>query len=148
MGTFSKALSSSGAYVACNELMKEYLVNNSKGLIYSTALSSFCIGVAMHNWNLLKTLNEIRRRVIGLADHFRKKICELGYQVNGADTNILPIVFNGVDAMLETNVKLSRNGIITSAIRPPTSPTPRIRFAINAMHAEEDLNRVIEVLKQ
>jgi 8-amino-7-oxononanoate synthase len=128
--------------------MKEYLVNKSKGLIYSTALSSFCVGVAMRNWSLLPTLDEVRRRILGLADDLRQKIRGLGYQAKGDGSNITPIIFDSIDAMLEMNVKLSRNGIAASAIRPPTSPTPRIRLAINATHVEEDINRVVEVLKQ
>ncbi|MDR0678297.1 MAG: pyridoxal phosphate-dependent aminotransferase family protein [Holosporaceae bacterium] len=148
MGTFSKALSSSGAYIACSELIKAYLINNSKGLIYSTALSSFCVGVAMYNWNLLPTLDETRRRIIELTDNFRRKIGELGYKVKGAGTNIVPIIFDSIALMLKTNIELLKNGITASAIRPPTSPTPRIRFAVNTTHSEEDLNRVIDALKQ
>ncbi|MDR1983177.1 MAG: 8-amino-7-oxononanoate synthase [Holosporaceae bacterium] len=148
MGTFGKALSSSGAYVACSELMKKYLINRSKGFIYSTALSPFCMGVAMHNWNLLKTFKETRGRIIEFANNFRHNIGGLGYKAGGADTNIVPIIFDNINAMLDLNIKLLKNRILASAVRPPASPTSRIRFAVNATHSEENLNRVIEVLKK
>ncbi|MDR1057541.1 MAG: aminotransferase class I/II-fold pyridoxal phosphate-dependent enzyme [Coxiellaceae bacterium] len=138
MGTFSKALSSSGAYVVCNKLMREYLVQKCKGFIYSTALSPFCIGVAQYNWNLLKTMTNTRMRLLLLAQKF----------VEYSGTNIISVVFRCVDEMFYVHNKLLEHKIVTSAIRPPTSPTPRIRFAINATHTEEDVLRLLEVLKK
>jgi 8-amino-7-oxononanoate synthase len=147
MGTFSKALSSSGAYVAGRQLTKEYLINKSRGFIYSTALSPFCIGTAMYNWNLLRTLGETRRRIIEFSDNFRRDIFELGYKTTGSGTNIVSIVFDDVDEMFRVNEKLLENGVSASAVRPPSSPTPRIRFAVTAAHTKEDLNFVMELLK-
>ncbi|MDR2107283.1 MAG: aminotransferase class I/II-fold pyridoxal phosphate-dependent enzyme [Holosporaceae bacterium] len=148
MGTFSKALSSSGAYVACSELMKNYLINKCKGFVYSTALSPFCIGIAARNWSLLKTLEETRRRILKLSEIFRREAIAAGHRVPGAGTNIIPIVFNDIDEMSATDLKLKKHGITASPVRPPTSPTPRIRFAVNATHGEEDIYRTLEILKK
>jgi 8-amino-7-oxononanoate synthase len=147
MGTFSKALASSGAYIACSRLLKDYLIQKSKGFIYSTALSPFCIGAAQYNWRLTKTLENERRRVLELAGVLREKISDLGYNTIGAETNIIPIIFEKMNDALSVNQKLAERGIIASAIRPPTSPTPRIRLAVTAAHSESDLERLLEALK-
>jgi 8-amino-7-oxononanoate synthase len=146
MGTFSKALSSSGAYVASNRLLKEYLINKSKGFIYSTALSPFCMGVAMRNWNLVRTLSETRRRLMKLSEELRRGVRELGYKISGFDTNIISIIFEDVDIMYEVHEKLLQLGALTSLIRPPTSPTARIRLAVNATHTKKDLDVIMEGL--
>ncbi|NJO91742.1 MAG: aminotransferase class I/II-fold pyridoxal phosphate-dependent enzyme, partial [Chloroflexia bacterium] len=38
VGTFGKALASVGAYVVCDDIFRQYLVNHSRTLIYTTAL--------------------------------------------------------------------------------------------------------------
>ncbi|MDR0406466.1 MAG: aminotransferase class I/II-fold pyridoxal phosphate-dependent enzyme [Holosporales bacterium] len=147
MGTFSKALASFGAYIACSQLIKEYLIQKSKGLIYSTALAPFCIGVSMHNWTYLKKLAKTRQHIMELSDTLRKKISQLRYPIIGGNTNIIPIAFEDIKDMTDVHNKLLKNGIKSSFIRRPTSPSPRIRFAINATHTAENVESVLDILQ-
>lgn len=146
MGTFSKALASVGAYVACSKLFKEYLIQVSKGFIYSTALPPFCIGVAKYNWEILPNLDKNRKNIFALADYLRSKITQMRYKCAGSGTNIVPIIFDSIEKMVNVHKKLLDKKIITSAVRPPTSPTPRIRIAINAAHTHEDIELLLKTL--
>jgi 8-amino-7-oxononanoate synthase len=120
--------------------VKEYLIQKCKGLIYSTALSPFCIGVAMYNWNLIKKkLSDTRQRILALSNDFREKLRENGYSITGSGTNIVSVIFPNIAEMFENHRKLLANNVIASAIRRPTSPSPRIRFAINALHNATDI---------
>ena len=145
MGTFSKALASCGAYIALPKIIKEYLIQFSKEFIYSTAISPFCIGVARHNWAILPTLNSTRKEIIQKSDYLRKKLNISTDYFN--QTNIIPIIFNSTEQMLSCHKKLLDCSIITSAIRKPTAPTPRLRIAINADISYSDIDKLLEQLQ-
>lgn len=147
MGTFSKSLASSGAYITCANLFKEYLIQVSKGFIYSTAMLPFCIGVAQYNWNFIPELEEVRKNILDLADYLREELLAAGLEYSGKGTNIVPIVFDSIDEMLDVHRSLLEAKIVTSAVRRPTSPTPRLRIAINAQHSREDVKNLLEVIK-
>lgn len=146
MGTFSKALASNGAYVACSKLLKQYLIQVSKGFIYSTALSPFCIGVAKYNWELLPKLHKVREDILIKADYLRKRLVNKGYKYLGSGTNIIPVLFNSTQEMLTAHQKLLDKGIMTSAIRRPTSNTPRLRLALTAAHSYDDIDMFLKYL--
>lgn len=143
MGTFSKALGSSGAYIACSKLIKTFLIQKCKSFIYSTALSPFCIGAASKSWDLVKSFGEIRKKIFKNADYFRQSLNMKKFQ-----TNIVPVFFENAKEMLRTKEKLLKNGIIVSGIRRPTSPTPRLRIAINASHSHQNLEKLINELNK
>ncbi|MBI5756103.1 MAG: pyridoxal phosphate-dependent aminotransferase family protein [Nitrospirae bacterium] len=54
MGTYSKALGSFGAYIACNRTVKEYLINNARSFIYTTALPPSVIAASIAAIKLLQ----------------------------------------------------------------------------------------------
>ena len=147
MGTFSKSLASTGAYITCDDLFKKYLIQVSKGFIYSTALLPFCIGVAQYNWNLIPELGEVRKRIMDLSDYLRDGLKAAGLEYSGKGTNLIPIIFNSIDEMQEMHKSLLEANIITSAVRRPTSPTPRIKIAVNANHSRQDIDNLLEVMK-
>ncbi len=147
MGTFSKALASNGAYVTCSNIIKQYLVQKSKGLIYSTALSPFNIGVALHNWKSLPGLNKRRQYILALAEYLRQEVTKIGLHTTSVCTNIVPILFDNVKDMWGIYDSLNKAGIRVAAIRPPTSPTARIRLAINSTHNTSDINKLLHLLK-
>ena len=141
MGTFSKAIGSSGAYVACSSLIKDFLINKCKSFIYSTAISPFCIGAAQKAWSMLPSLEDLRRNIMRQANRVRSLLNGCG-----CETNIVPILFKTTEEMIENKQLLQDNGIIVSGIRPPTSPTPRLRIAINATHSDADIEKLLGIL--
>jgi 8-amino-7-oxononanoate synthase len=146
MGTFSKALGNSGAYIACPTLIKEFLINRAAGFIYSTAPSPMIIGGILKAWQLLPTLDPVRHRIHNLADYIRRHISNL--DVMGSKTNIIPIIIGDPVKTLDLKDRLSNNSINVSAIRSPTVPkgTDRLRIAINAQHTQNDIDHLIESL--
>lgn len=146
IGTFSKAFGAFGAYIACSKTLKEYLVNKCSGLIYATALPPALLGSIDAALDLIPTMNEERKHLQSIANTFRNKI---DFDCGESQTQIVPIMVGDSGDALNLSNELKDNGIWATAIRPPTVPqnTARIRFAFSSAHTEEDLERLVSILK-
>jgi 8-amino-7-oxononanoate synthase len=142
MGTFSKAIGGAGAYIACPNIIKEYMLQRCGNFIYSTAPSPFCVGAAMHSWGLIGSMDETRRSIMELASTLRTRLQALGFKVKGDGTNIVPVLFNNAKDMMAAKERCLESEIVVAGIGKPTSPTPRIRIAINASHGLGDVEKV------
>ena len=148
MGTFSKALGSMGAYVASGKTIIDYLIQKSKSFIYSTALSPFCVGAAACAWRLIKGMSGVREALLDRSRLLRERLRTGGYNVLGDKTNIIPIAFSTIQEAKAVKEKLMRQKMIVSLIRKPTSPTPRIRLALNAGHTDEHIHLLLRALSE
>ena len=149
MGTFSKALGCSGGYVACDQILKDYLINNAQGFIYSTANSPFVIGAAYKAWEIIRNLNEEREHLFSLSAILRNNLMSLGFDIGASASHIIPIIYKEEKLALAITEKLCQKGIIVSCIRPPTVPlnSARIRIALNSNHKKSDIEKLITELK-
>ncbi len=148
MGTFSKAIGGSGAYIACPHSIKNYLINHAPGFIYSTAPSPMVIGGVAKAWDLIPTMYQERQRIHRLSNYARQKLSNL--TVLGTQTNIVPIIIGDPSHVMKLKDRLLAGGISVSAIRSPTVPkhSDRLRLAITAHHTQDDIDRVIKELSQ
>ncbi len=138
MGTFSKAVGVSGAYIACSEIFKQYLINRCTGFVYSTAPSPFVIGAVSKALKIIPDLNKERGMLQTAADTLRQRVHELGFDTGLSNTHIVPLLVGNNNACLELKAHLQQAGIRTSAVRPPTVPpnAARVRLALNTGHSQ------------
>jgi 8-amino-7-oxononanoate synthase len=148
VGTFSKALGSFGAYVACSQTVRDYLINRCTGLIYSTALPPSVLGAIDAALDLIPGMDQERTHVARLAERFREGAQAHGYDTGASTTQIVPVIVGVADAALALSAKLREARFWATAIRPPTVPqgTARVRFAFTAAHDVADVDRLLDVL--
>jgi 8-amino-7-oxononanoate synthase len=148
IGTFSKALGSFGAYVACSATMRDYLINRCSGLIYSTALPPPVLGAIDAALDLVPGMESDRASVARLAARFRAGAETLGYNTGTSATQIVPLIVGEAEAALDLSARLRASGFWATAIRPPTVPkgTARVRLAFSRALGETDIDRLLEVL--
>ena len=143
MHTGGKALGVSGAYLSCSKLLREYLINKCRHLIFTTALPPIT-GVAWkHMLPHVKADAEGRNRLHANADLFRRELASHGVSAVG-DHYIVPVIV-GDDAKAVAAAKaLQAKGYDVRAIRPPSVPpgTSRLRISIHADHDPETLTRL------
>ena len=150
IGTFSKALGGFGAYVACSETVRDYLINRCAGLIYATALSPPVLGAIDAALDLLPALDAERARAARLAASFRERARAVGYDTGASSTQIVPLITGNAEAALALSEMLREAGFWATAIKPPTVPTgtARVRLAFTAAHNEADVERLADLLKE
>lgn len=149
LGTCGKAFGSFGAYVACSQQMKAYLVNFCPGFIFTTAPPPAVIGATAAALDLISKLGAEREAYHQRIEEVRQQIQALGFDTGPSTTHIIPINLNSEKKTLKLAGRLQENGIMATAIRPPTVPanSSRIRLTITACHTNEHIERLLTVLK-
>ncbi len=148
MGTFSKGLGGSGAYIACNKALKRYLVNKCQGFVFSTAPSPMQVGVMQAAWELVPSLQNEVKNLFERAQQLRDDLHKLGFKTCNSSTHIIPIILEDAATTMKAQQYLSEQGIRVSAIRPPSVPPQqsRLRIALNLKHDEQAIGKLLLAL--
>ena len=148
VGTLSKSLAAEGGYVAGNAALIQYLVNKARSFIFSTALAPGTIGAALAALEELEARPELVTKLLSNADYMRTALLNAGLQVDGKVTPILPIMVGEAAVAIEMAEELKAQGIIVSAIRPPTvmPGASRLRLTVSAAHEQRDLMRAVQII--
>lgn len=150
IGTFGKAGGSFGAYLACSKKLRDYMINCCSGLIYTTALPPSVLGAIDAALDLIPAMDAQRKSLQANAEYLRQSLHEMGWQTGSSSTQIIPIMIGKAVDALELSKWLEENGILISAIRPPTVPegASRIRLSLSVLHTRKHIDQLIGVLKQ
>ncbi len=133
MGTFSKALAGLGGYFAGSSLLRDYFINFSRSLIYSTGLPHATLAFTIAAIRFIRKNPCIGKTLLERADMFSRKIKSTGFSTFNSTTQIIPCCVNSKSEAIQMSAFLKAHGINAPAIRPPTVPegTARIRFSYN-----------------
>lgn len=147
-GTFGKALASVGGYIVCSQLVRDYLVNKMRTLIFTTALPPVCLEWTLFILNRLDRMQERRQHLALISAMLRDALVERGYDCPSA-SHIVPMTIGPSDATILEAEQLQRLGFYVLPVRPPTVPegTSRLRFSLTAGVGEEEVSELIRSLE-
>lgn len=149
MSAFGKAGGAAGAFIACSQQMRQYLIQFCGGLIYSTAPSPPLVGAMDAALDLIPLLDKERFRLHENAARLRTAMRQMGFEIGTSTAHIIPWIVGSEQEVLELSKKLEQNGFFVIAIRPPTVGVNRccLRFSLSALHTQEHLDCLIELLR-
>ena len=149
VGTLSKSLGAEGGYAATTKEIAAFLRNRSRPFIFSTSISAVTGATALAALRLLEAKPEVHMgRLRRNTAYMKQKLTEAGIPFLPGDTSIIPVVMGDEAKTLAYAKACLEEGILLSAIRPPTVPkgTSRIRLTVTAAHTQEELDRAADVM--
>lgn len=148
VGTFGKAFASMGAFVVCEEIFREYLINTQRSLIFTTALPPINVAWTRFILNRMPDFYDLRVKLADVSDRLREVLVEKGFETRGS-SHIVPMVCGSNENSMEMAELLQDNGFFALPVRYPTVPKneARIRFSLNASIPMEDYECLFEFLE-
>jgi 8-amino-7-oxononanoate synthase len=146
--TFGKAFGCHGAVVVGSDLLRQFLINYSRSLIYTTALPHTAI--AHIHENVFRTDNDaLRRQLFANITYFRK-LCKEKKSVSMSEINspIQMIRVGDIQKTLTISARLKENGFLVKAILSPTvkEGDESIRICLHAFNTREEIEKMTLLL--
>lgn len=149
VGTFGKAIASAGAYIVCRQIIREYLINKMRTLIFTTALPP--VNIQWTSWVLkhLPDYHDKRENLSNISRKLKNALTAKGYLCPSV-SHIVPMIVGASEDTIFKAEELQRKGFYALPVRPPTVPegTSRIRFSLTADITENEINELIELINR
>jgi len=148
MATLGKALGTFGAFVAGSDELIETLIQQARTFIYTTAPPPALAWATRTALQLVREGDALREKLNELVRYFRSGAAELGLPLMPSATPIQPLLVGAAAAALELSEALREQGVLVTAIRPPTvaKGAARLRITLSARHERLQLDRLLEAL--
>lgn len=148
MATLGKAAGVSGAFVAGEPALIEYLIQRARTYIYTTAMPPVVAAAVLAALPVIREESARRVQLQRLIATLRGGLHLHKWRLDPSITPIQPLIVGSNDDASRASASLRERGILVPAIRPPTVPqgTARLRITLSAAHTAEDVARLVDAL--
>lgn len=140
VGTLGKAYASTGAYAILADTLRQWAINKSRSLIFSTALPPICVRWSSYVFRRSLTMDTERQTL--------RRNCRLIGEMLNTDGNshIHTVMLGDPHRAVALSEALARHRFNVLPIRRPTVPpgTDRLRLSISARHTTEQITRLAQ----
>ncbi len=150
MGTLGKAFGTAGAFVAGSEALIETLIQFARTYVYTTSLPPAVAAATLASLQIIQQDEWRREYLQTLIQRFRRGCDQLDLTLMDSTTPIQPLVIGAADKALALSERLAEQGILVTAIRPPTvaNGTSRLRVTLTAAHSIDDVDQLLDTLER
>lgn len=147
VGTFGKAVASVGGYLICDPIIRDYLINRMRPLIFSTAQPPICIAWTQFMLNQIVHMQAQRQHLAALSLYMQQGIQAKGFACPST-SQIVPVIIGDSTATVSKARQLQTAGFYVMPVRPPTVPqgSSRLRICLNTQFETADLTQLLDLL--
>jgi len=148
LGTLGKAFGTFGAFIAGDDDLIEYLIQQARTYIYTTALPPAVAEATRASLRIIQEEGWRREALKERITEFRAGATQLGFALLDSSTPIQPVILGDAEAAVTASEALRARGILVPAIRPPTVPagSARLRVSFCSLHTASHVERLLEAL--
>lgn len=149
MGTISKAIPSTGGYIAGSYELCTFLRHEARGFIYSGSPTPASMASALESLKIIQEQPQIVAQLHEKATYFKDLLRNMGFDLGRTQTPIVPIIVGDTKSSALLAKSCQENGLFIHAIYPPVVPegAARLRASIMASHTHQDLRWAADVLE-
>ncbi len=146
----SKALGTFGGFIGGSADLIDLLSNKSSSFIYTTSLPPDACAATLAALDLIESDPGIRDRLWANVRAVREGLLDLGFDLMGSQTQIIPILIGDPERTMVISADLYEQGVFLTGIRPPTVPEgeSRLRLTVMADHSDDDIARLLEAMAE
>jgi 8-amino-7-oxononanoate synthase len=142
--TFGKGLGCHGAAILGSHELKSYLVNFSRSLIYTTALSPHAVATILVAYQHLNTCQDAIKELHQNSVYFNTLMPNSLFE-----SSIKSVVISGNESVKQAARFLNENGFNVKPILSPTVPEgeERLRFCLHSYNTKGEIKKALELLQ-
>lgn len=150
MATLGKAAGVAGAFVAGEQVVIDYLIQNAKSYVYSTPAPPALSATLSTSLALIQKGDALRTHLRHLMTVLKSNISLKHWALMPSETAVQPLLVGGNHAAVQLSEYLQNHDILVPAIRPPTVPknTARLRISLSAAHREADVLKLAQMINE
>ena len=147
VGTFGKAIASVGGYIICDSIIRDYLINKMRPLIFSTALPPISMAWSDFILNKVLSMQQQRQHLAEISQYLQQAVIAKGFS-SPSSSHIIPIILGESQAAIEKARYVQQQGFYAMPVRPPTVPqnSSRLRISLTALVQKNELQQLVECL--
>ncbi|RKG38142.1 8-amino-7-oxononanoate synthase [Acinetobacter rongchengensis] len=147
VGALGKAMASIGGYLICHSVIRDYLINRMRPLIFSTAQPPICMAWTDFIFQKVQALNSQRQHLQQMSQSLQQAVQKKGFDCPST-SHIVPVIIGESSKTVEKAKALQKAGFYIMPVRPPTVPQhrSRLRISLTTQILHADIDQLVTLL--
>ena len=146
--TFAKSMASTGAFIAADQEIIDYLKYNLRSQMFAKSLQMQLVVGALKRLDMLRTMPELKKNLWTIVDALQSGLKERGFDIGTTQSCVTPVYLKGSipEAMALVKDLRENHGIFCSIVVYPVIPKGLIllRMIPTATHTLQDVKDTLD----